>query len=305
MKHTTNFTTEAPEKHQNLIKIATAINHQVASSGVKVKLKWQDDYLGVLLESAITPDKNTIVTQVEQAVRDLDLDSIRRIRIYGRRIGQRLPSWQEDILLSSETDRDPQAISLLTWLSQGNSRADLTESNASGAPKSPTLSTLVSPTQVEELPEFSRKKFLRFRLGNGTHSFIPLNKIREVLSVPGALILPIPHMPSLVVGIYNCRGEMLWLIDLDQQLGIRPRLDPIPGSLNAVVIESGDRKIGFLIAGIVDIESYAPGQIQPASSDLFPTNLLTFLQGYLTLSSSPVFDADALVQDDRLQLYQS
>ncbi len=67
--------------------------------------------------------------------------------------------------------------------------------------------------------EQQEQKFLTFHLGDKDTAVISLSNITEVLQVSPLEICGVPQMPSCVAGIYNWRGEMLWLIDIESMFG--------------------------------------------------------------------------------------
>ncbi|GBF83604.1 chemotaxis signal transduction protein [Aphanothece sacrum FPU3] len=79
--------------------------------------------------------------------------------------------------------------------------------------------TLPSPTG-ETRNRSSLEQFLRFDLVPDTTLMLPVAQLTEVLTVPLGQIVPIPHMPPWVMGIYNWRGEILWMVDLGHLLGL-------------------------------------------------------------------------------------
>jgi positive phototaxis protein PixI len=66
---------------------------------------------------------------------------------------------------------------------------------------------------------YSEQKFLSFHLGTKGIAVISLQYITEILQVSLTEICCIPQMHSSVFGIYNWRGNMLWLVNLEEMLG--------------------------------------------------------------------------------------
>ena len=154
--------------------------------------------------------------------------------------------------------------------------------------------------------EDSRQKFLRFSLGPQDSGLLPLEQISEVLSIAVADILPVPEMPSCVLGIYNWRGKMLWLIDLanfadhsllsDQGRGLE--------SLRAMVIQIEGQYMGLVVQCINDIE-WHEAELQPPLRGLFPPRLLPFVKGYLPGANGIVLDTEAIARFPMWQLHRS
>ncbi|AFY94652.1 chemotaxis signal transduction protein [Chamaesiphon minutus PCC 6605] len=45
-------------------------------------------------------------------------------------------------------------------------------------------------------------------------------QVTELLNIPLDRVVPMPHLPPTVMGVYNWRGEILWIVDLAKLLGL-------------------------------------------------------------------------------------
>lgn len=156
------------------------------------------------------------------------------------------------------------------------------------------------------LGEETRQKFLGFSLGSEDKGLLALEQLAEVLSVAVADILPVPEMPGCVLGIYNWRGTMLWLIDLSHLLDYPPllQLQRESESLMVIVIQMNGQAMGLVVQHVNDIELHAPANIQPATVDLFPPGLLPFIKGYLPSAHSTVLDPAAIARCPLWQVHR-
>lgn len=142
-------------------------------------------------------------------------------------------------------------------------------------------------------------KFLTFQLGAEDTAGVAVESIAEVFQVSLAEILPVPSVPGCVVGIYNWRGEMLWLVDLEHLFGYAPLTTATCHStLMAVVIEKSGKSLGLLVRQLIDIEWLDIQQMKPPASELFSPEVLPFLQGYFIKDTEKNFilDASAIIQ---------
>ena len=80
--------------------------------------------------------------------------------------------------------------------------------------------SLGSATAEEAAKE--QQQFLRFHLAPDLNAALPVEQMTEVFTVATTKVVPIPHMPPWVIGVYNWRGEILWLVDLGYLLGGTP-----------------------------------------------------------------------------------
>ena len=292
--------------------IATSLNNYFAPQGIRVKVAWKNAYLGILLEATQSPDRKQMVEIIRQGF-SISSESIKAIRLYGRQIGQITPAWCEEITIAQSLPSDTHSLSVADWLSQGvKAQSSLTITAAS--------------EQQSDLA-----KFLRFYFSPEDTALLPLKNVKEVLNIPLMGILPVPHMPDCLIGIYNYRGEILWLVDLGAQLGFVPSTEFIQGmnsptelaiktttaltakqgvtltnelpTLTVIILHNDDKYIGIVVPKVVDIEMHDLQEMQYPSEDLFSPNILPFLKGYLIRSSSPVLDINALIEDRQLQRY--
>jgi positive phototaxis protein PixI len=147
----------------------------------------------------------------------------------------------------------------------------------------------------------NKHKFLSLHLGAKDTAVISLEQITEVFQVSLTDICGVPQMPNCVLGIYNWRGEMLWLVDLEEMLGYAPILQAANSlsSLMAIVLEREGKHLGLLVRSLMDIESLDINQMKPASAELFYPGMTSFLQGYFINSSEEMLlnlDATAIIQ---------
>jgi positive phototaxis protein PixI len=147
----------------------------------------------------------------------------------------------------------------------------------------------------------NQQQFLRFSLLPDTTAILPVNQMTEVLNIPLGQIVPIPHMPSWVMGVYNWRGEVLWLVDLGHLVG----LDAIyqeqssRSYYSAIVIhhhhihkeqKSIARKtLGLIVNQVEDMEWCNPDWIQSSLETNINSQLVPFLRGFWLKENGEIF----------------
>ncbi len=138
---------------------------------------------------------------------------------------------------------------------------------------------------VEDVAEQSR--FLQFALGEYQLLF-PLEKLQEIFSLNLSQVTAVPELASFVMGIYNWRGNLAWLIDLQELLTGTPTiwkenvlclLTPLKEQYLGIIVE----KVGGISSFFAtEIHPIVPGMIEPIGSN--------FLQGYfLDAQDQPYF----------------
>ncbi len=153
-------------------------------------------------------------------------------------------------------------------------------------------------------------QFLRFTLIPDTEIMLSLEQITEVLSIGNGQIVPIPHMPSWIMGVYNWRGEILWMIDLGQLVGLTPIYQQHinTGNYQALVLQIRGKDVsrnagkgqvlGLVVSRVEDIEWCNPEEIvSPPTSAVTPA-LAPFLRGYWMKSNGDLIitlDGEAIL----------
>ena len=155
-----------------------------------------------------------------------------------------------------------------------------------------------------------KEPFLRFHLEPDTTALLPLPQLAEVFNIPIGQIVPIAHMPSWIRGVYNWRGEILWIADLGHLVGLTPTYQQHRSTLTytTVVLQSlsnnatsttvKNQLLGVIVNRLEDIEWCDLEQIQsPPPSTVHP-GLLPFLRGYWWKSDNDmlaVLDGEAIM----------
>jgi len=148
----------------------------------------------------------------------------------------------------------------------------------------------LSLAQNEENFE-GQEQFLRFFLVPDTTVLLPIAQLTEVVTIPTGTIVPIPHLPPWIMGVYNWRGKILWMLDLGHLVGLTPWYQQQVNSdvYTAIILESAhhsdssetEKKVlGAVVNRIEEIEWCPVQKLQsPPASTVNPA-LLPFLQGY-------------------------
>ena len=168
--------------------------------------------------------------------------------------------------------------------------------------ETPNLSSLPSGNASEQ--------FLRLHLIPDTTALLPIQQLTEVLTIPIGQIVPIAHMPPWVMGVYNWRGEILWMVDLGHRIGLPPWHQQAIGTSNhtAVVLNISSyqrtstniksQMVGLVVNRVEDIEWCNPNSIQSPPSAAITPELAPFLRGYWLKSTGEmltVLDGKAIM----------
>ncbi|MDJ0704292.1 MAG: chemotaxis protein CheW [Leptolyngbyaceae cyanobacterium MO_188.B28] len=157
-----------------------------------------------------------------------------------------------------------------------------------------------------------QQQFLRLQMVSDMTALLPVPQLTEVLTMPTSQVVPIPHMPPWVMGVYNWRGEILWMVDLGHLCGLSPWYEqPLRRSTHKAVVlrESDDmiaantnkvKMLGLVVNEVEDIEICDPKSIQAPLSSAVTPELAPLLRGYwwksngdmlVFLDGSAIFEA--------------
>ena len=164
-----------------------------------------------------------------------------------------------------------------------------------------------SPTEL--LKDRQEEQFLRFHLEPETKIMLPIEQVTEVLKIDIGNIVPIPQMPSWVMGVYNWRGEILWIVDLGHLIGLDSwhQQEIRTTDHTAVVLsrrsKSDNKKksqtsLGLIMTRLEDIEWCNANLIQSPPASAITSALAPFLRGYWVKPDGQivlVLDGDAII----------
>jgi positive phototaxis protein PixI len=171
------------------------------------------------------------------------------------------------------------------------------------------LSREVAHNLSHESLQNKDQQFLRLSLTPQNVFLLPVQQLIEVLAVPINQVVPIPHMSPEVTGIYNWRGEILWVIDLGHLLELAPwyKQTVSLSTFTLVVLQIGNSKkttnftekknLGLIVSKVEGIESFGPKSIQPIPSSEI-SDLTQLLQGYYAKSDNEmlkILDGQAII----------
>lgn len=258
--------------------IATFLNYKLKPQGISAKVSKKQQHLLVLLEGKKAPPKEEQMVELLGSIASkLDPRQVEKIRVCGRQQGDDIPNWLK--VINVKTKSSPQA-DLKQWLES--------------VKINPSLSGIEEQTSVTAQ---GGQRFLRFHLGEEDSALLSVNTVKEVLSISEEKMLPVPDMATSVLGIHNWRGEMLWVIDLNELLGFSPlwEIEDITANMNIVVLQVDHQEIGIAVRQVETIEQHDWQKLQPPEG-LFPPQILSYAKGYLTEANSIILDASALVK---------
>lgn len=85
--------------------IAHLLNRALHPQGISTKVTCQQGILTVFADAAEAPEPSSLVGVIRKGIRDLHLDAVTSIKIYGRKIGETTTGWREEVILKNDTVR--------------------------------------------------------------------------------------------------------------------------------------------------------------------------------------------------------
>ena len=152
-----------------------------------------------------------------------------------------------------------------------------------------SLSSIQSPTDSHS--SSSSEQYIRFSLEPDTNMMLPITGVTEVLKLSLKSIVPIPQMPSWAMGVYNWRGEILWMVDLGNLLGLYPwqeqNLNPSATTTMIIKADGGSRtkgtarkSLGLVIRNVEDIEWCDRDRLQQVPASAVNSTIASLVEGY-------------------------
>ena len=153
-----------------------------------------------------------------------------------------------------------------------------------------------------------QQQFLSFLLLPDTNFMLPLQQISAVLKIPYGQIIPISDMPPWVMGVYNWRGAIIWMIDLGQLVGLTPWYQqPVFSSNHKAILihpshsstmRTSEEIIGLVVSDVKDIEWCNLDEFHSAHASTVTIEIAPFLRGYWVKDNGEILvtlDSDAIL----------
>lgn len=92
-------------KQGNAQAIAALINRQLQPKGITAKAALKEGCLQVMVESAQVPNQQALIGFIRKGITNLEVASIQKVKIYGRKTDEEIPSWSDEFEIG--TDLNP------------------------------------------------------------------------------------------------------------------------------------------------------------------------------------------------------
>ncbi len=122
---------------------------------------------------------------------------------------------------------------------------------------------LTPPEIVAETSSASAQKFLGLALPPDLNVLLATQALTEILPITPLAITPVPDSAAVVMGVYNWRGEVLWLVDLGYLLDQTPLFQQRYRQIgySVIVIQFQNHALGLVVDQIGEIQTIAATDI--------------------------------------------
>ena len=157
----------------------------------------------------------------------------------------------------------------------------------------------VLPTSARSTKK-TGEMFLKFRLDEQTTAVVPMTQTQEAIILPAGRVSVIPNLPSPILGLFNRRSSLLWLVDLPETLGLAP-IDRHRHSYDIALLKVGQTPLAVAVQAIQGVVRFAIEDIEsPVGS--FNGDFVPYLRGWILQEQELVLvlDPEAIINSGQL-----
>jgi positive phototaxis protein PixI len=121
--------------------------------------------------------------------------------------------------------------------------------------------------------------FLKFQLDRQTCAVVAMLETQEAIVLPSGRISVIPNLPSPVLGLFNRRSSLLWLVDLPEILGLEP-IDRHAHSFDVALLKVGNVPLAVAVRSIQGVVRFAQEEIESPIGSFNPA-FTPYLRGWI------------------------
>jgi positive phototaxis protein PixI len=137
--------------------------------------------------------------------------------------------------------------------------------------------------------------FLRFRLDEQTQAVVTMPHAQEAMVLPISRISVIPNLAAPILGLFNRRSSLLWLVDLPEILGLKP-LERHRQSYDVVLLKVDETPLAVAVQEIQGVVRFDRAEIKSPIGNFDPA-LTPYLQGWILQEQELllVLDSEAII----------
>ena len=158
----------------------------------------------------------------------------------------------------------------------------------------------VLPT-THRLTKNQGEMFLKFRLDEQTTAVVPMHQIKEAIVLPVGRVSVIPNLPSPILGLFNRRSSLLWLVDLPEILGLES-IDRHRQSYDIILLKVEQTPLAIAVRQVQGVVRFTQEEIgSPIGS--FNPEFTPYLRGWILQNKELVLvlDPEAIINTQLLK----
>lgn len=149
------------------------------------------------------------------------------------------------------------------------------------------------------------EQFLSFYLDADQQSLLPTQQLLEIVKVSLTQITAIAGLAPSIMGIYNWRGDVIWVVDLASLLGYKPlyaqqyEQEKLQDKCHIIFLRSQDNVIGLAVQHVGQIVKCDISKIQTSALTFANPAMMQACRGYWLSGSEEtllVLDGDAIAE---------
>ncbi|MEM9217503.1 MAG: chemotaxis protein CheW [Cyanobacteria bacterium P01_F01_bin.150] len=275
--------------------IEKILNHYFNNHQIWIQVGWDDDRLILFCDALKLLPAQKVGQLFSKVLGQLKIAQAHTTIIYGRVKGEPEPCWQVQLEGGLSV---PERNAIGERASESAPDLSLPSSSSAQKKQGQFLCCILDPDDHNHDSEKDQVLF-------------PLESVYTILNIAANSILPVPYMAPCVLGLYRYRGQMLWILDLWQQLTARPlnerpSISADPHQFTTLILKdlnSGE----FLGLSIPKLSEHIHHcSVKPAPDSLtLPSHRLPFICGYDPISNHPILNVNALIQDQQIQMHKA
>lgn len=158
----------------------------------------------------------------------------------------------------------------------------------------------------KKITQLANEQFLTFSLSTDQQALLPTNQLLEIVKVNLSQITAIAGIAPYVMGVYNWRGDVIWVVDLASMLGYKPiyaqdiEQGKFQDKCHIIFLRIQDMVIGFAVSRVGQMIGCDTTKIQSISALSLSNPVMTKVcQGYWMSGGDETFlvlDGDAIAE---------
>ena len=146
------------------------------------------------------------------------------------------------------------------------------------------------------------EQFLTFWLGQEQQALLPTSQLLEIVKVYLSQITPIAGIAPYVMGVYNWRGDVIWVVDLASMLGYNPlyaqEQSKFQDKCHVIFLRIQDMVIGLAVSQVGQMINCDISKIQTAGLAFTNPVMQEACRGYWLSGSNTflVLDGNAIAR---------